>query len=365
MAIQTHFDKFNKKIYLTNQSSGYKKAKDKDESILKEIKDAFREAGYPVIDSFLQGSFAVDTAINSLEGDYDVDRALVIDASKAPEDPVEPKKIVKKVLKDRNFKEPKIKKPCITADYQSINLHIDYTVYQLDSCILFGNSYELAVGKEGSDDNNKEWSPTDPKGLIDWINSADGYGESKLEKGRQYKRLVRYMKRWRDVNFGEDVRSKLFSIGLTVMLKEQYIPSFFSSELEDDLTILKKVVDNILNGDYIRKEFMKDQYRLHVELPKKPHRDIFQHKVDGGESEPGSDLNLGTQFRNKLTSLQKNLQKAIDESCEIEQCKILNKVFGDDFVVPEKSSNKSATKAAAIGAAYLPSAGASGTSQGA
>lgn len=71
MAIQTHFYKFNKKIYLTNQSSGYKKAKDKDESILKEIKEAFREAGYPVIDSFLQGSFAVDTAINILEGDYD------------------------------------------------------------------------------------------------------------------------------------------------------------------------------------------------------------------------------------------------------------------------------------------------------
>lgn len=365
MAIQTHFDKFNKNIYLTNQSSGYKEAKAKDESILADIKAAFREAGYPVIDTFFQGSFAVDTAINSLDEDYDIDRALVIDASEAPEDPILPKKVVHQVLKERNFKEPKIKKPCITADYLSLKLHIDYTVYKLDSCSLFGDSYDLAVGKEGSDDNNKEWSPSDPKGLIEWINAADQYGENKLHKRKQYKRLVRYMKRWRDVNFSKEVKKKLFSIGLTLMIKEVYSPGYWREELDDDLTVLKKVVDGILNGDYLQKAFMKDQYRLHVVLPKKPRRDIFQHKVEGGESSPGSDYNLGNQFRNKLLTLQKELTKALDEQSEFKKCSILNAVFGDDFPVPEEKNDSSAAKATAVSTAYLPVAGASGTSQGA
>jgi hypothetical protein len=34
MTIQTHFNKFDKAIYLTNQSADYKKAKEKDKSIL-------------------------------------------------------------------------------------------------------------------------------------------------------------------------------------------------------------------------------------------------------------------------------------------------------------------------------------------
>ncbi|WP_067583454.1 nucleotidyltransferase domain-containing protein [Endozoicomonas ascidiicola] len=364
MTIQAHFNTFDKKIYLTNHSKGYQEAKAKDEGILSAIKEAFREAGYPIIDTFFQGSFAVYTAINSLDDDFDIDRALVIDASQAPDDPIAPKKVVKKVLENRNFKEPKIKKPCITADYQSLNLHIDYTVYALDSCPLFGDSYKLAVGKEGSDDNNKEWSPSDPKELIGWIDDAEQYGMKSLEKRKQFRRLVRYMKRWRDESFSAEVKKKLFSIGLTVMLKEQYAPGYLRKELEDDLTVLKKVVDNILDASYLEKDFWTDNYRLSVKLPRKPGRDIFQHKVDGGRSEPGSDYNLGNQFRNKLQRLQDKLQKAQNEESEVKQCTLLNSVFGDDFPIPEEKASNAA-RVAAASVAYLPVAGASGTSQGA
>lgn len=200
MSIQSHFNKFDKKIYLTSHSDGYKKAKEKDKSILEEIKIAFRDANYPVIDSFMQGSFAVNTAINSLDGDYDIDRAIVIDAETTPEDPVAPKRIIKEVLEKRNFKDPKIKKPCVTADYKSINLHIDYTVYKKEKSSLLDDSFYLAVGKNGSSDEHKEWSESDQKGLIEWIDSVDEYAFGASVKRKQLKRLIRYMKRWRDVN---------------------------------------------------------------------------------------------------------------------------------------------------------------------
>ncbi|WP_172380020.1 nucleotidyltransferase domain-containing protein [Vibrio sp. Vb339] len=368
MTIQTHFDKFNKKIYLTSHSEGYKKAKEKDKSIFEEIKSAFKEAGYPVIDSFMQGSFAVNTAINSQDGDFDIDRAIVIDAEKAPEDPVAPKKVIKEVLDKRNFKDPRIKKPCVTADYKSINLHIDYTVYKKETSFFGDDTYYLAVGKNGSSDEHKEWSEADQKGLIEWIDSVDDFVFGATAKRKQLKRLIRYIKRWRDVNFNsEEVRKKVFSIGLTVMLKKQYTPNPLSAVVDDDLQALKSTVDAILDADYISAPWGTDDYRVYVRLPKMPKRDIFQHKVEGGHAD-GSDINVGTQLRNKLLKLQEELQKALDETDEVTQCEILNKLFGDDFEVPKQekqSSSKAASSFMAKGGAPFSTAGASGTSQGA
>lgn len=358
MSIQTHFNKFNNVIYITDQSPTYKKAKEKADSILVEIKTKFREAGYPVKSATTQGSFATNTAIRNKEGDYDIDRSIFIDADEAPKDPVEPKELILKVLKDRNFQKPKVKKPCVTADYLSSNLHIDFTIYTEDS----GSNHKLAIGKLGSEDKHKEWAASAPKELISWINATDSYGDSPTVAIKQFKRLVRFMKRWRDVTFSEDVKKKVFSIGITVMLKERYSPEYLTDGIGDDLLALKKVVDAMLASNYL-KSANENQYRLCVPLPRIPYRDIFQHKVKPFNNlEPGSDLNVGTQFRNKLLDLQGKLGLALETTDEIEQCTILNKVFGDDFVIPEKeSTNSSVVKKAAV----FSSVGATGTSQGA
>jgi len=50
MAIQTHFNNFDKKIYITTHSDEYKDAKNKDDSILKDIKTKFKEQGYIIIE---------------------------------------------------------------------------------------------------------------------------------------------------------------------------------------------------------------------------------------------------------------------------------------------------------------------------
>ncbi len=108
MSIQRQFDKFHDAIKLTRENAGYKEAREKDDSIKAEIKTAFQEAGYPVIEDFIQGSMAdgVNTGIVSLHGDRDIDRALVIAAEKAPADPIEPKKVLRDTLKKRGFSKP-------------------------------------------------------------------------------------------------------------------------------------------------------------------------------------------------------------------------------------------------------------------
>ena len=208
MSIQTHFDKFHAKIKLGRQDDAYKKARERDNSITDAVKLSFSDAGYPVIADFIQGSLGTSTSIVPISGDYDIDRALVIDGESAPQNPVDPKKEALGVLEKRGFKNAKIKRPCVTADYASENLHIDFPVYKKS-----GGQHYLAVGKKNSDENNREWSAADPRGLIDWVNDSSVHGDSASTKHNQFQRLVRYLKRWRDHQFSENVARKVHSIG--------------------------------------------------------------------------------------------------------------------------------------------------------
>lgn len=341
MGIQEKFLNFHDKIKLSREDDEYKDARDKDDSILKAIQKALKDEGYPVIDNFLQGSMSTATGVKNPGEDFDIDRAVVIAFDDSPDDPVKVKKIVLKVLEDRGFKNAKIKMPCVTADYASKNLHIDIPIYRERN-----DEYELAVGKKNSCDENKQWSSSDPKGLRDWINDSSSYIGSANRKLEQYKRLVRYLKRWRDNKFSPLVAKKLFSIGLTVMAKKQFRPNFDDSDKPNDLVALRDTVNDMLYEGYFIFQG-NDQYKILVTLPKSPWKDIFD----------GSSLDTGTQFYNKLKALKSKLDKAIDETDLVNQCEILNEVFGDDFRVPSSSS--------AVKKTVYATAGASGTSQGA
>ena len=111
------------------------------------------------------------------------------------------------------------------------------------------------MGKENSDENNREWSPADPHGLTDWINDDSLYWEADAKDVlAQFRRLVRYLKRWRDVQFSETVAAKIFSIGLTVMVKESLVSSFSTEGARQDLQALRKTVEAILAAGYFTEE---------------------------------------------------------------------------------------------------------------
>ncbi len=267
MGIQTYFDKFHDKIKLGREDDAYRKVREKDESIKKEISSEFKDAGYPVTEDFIQGSLRTHTGIKPISGDYDIDRALVIDEINAPENPVIPKKKVLDVLNKRGFKNAKIKKPCVTANYIQDNIHIDFAIYKkINEC------YYLAVGKENSDYTNRIWADADPIKLIDWINDKSYYYGNEDTTLSQFRRLVRYLKRWRDETFSDAVTSKIFSIGLTVMVKEQFRCSFNDDGIKQDLQSLYDNVVEILNAGYFTEE-QHGCYRVNVDLPVQPRQD--------------------------------------------------------------------------------------------
>ncbi|NRB39409.1 MAG: nucleotidyltransferase [Pseudomonadales bacterium] len=344
MSIQKHFLAFHDRIKLSKQDDNYSDGRAKDDSITKAVKSAFNDSGYPVIEDFIQGSFSTDTAIISLDGDFDIDRGIVIDGDTAPTDAVAPKEVALGVLEKRGFTNAKIKTPCVTADYKTQNLHIDFPIYK-----KVGNTFYLAIGKKGSDSKNRFWDATDPKGLKDWIKDKSQYIGSSSEKQQQFNRLVRYSKRWRDYKFSSDVCRKVYSIGLTVMIKRCFVPVFDSDGKPCDLTAFRNTVSAILSYGFFVPQG-NDQYRVKVNLPVMPNRDIFY----------GSSVDTGTQLRNKLTKLLEKLDAALEEGDEVKQCKILNWIFGDDFEIPEKDKSNSTAKKAVFS-----SSGSVGTSQGA
>jgi|TARA_R110001583_G_scaffold79392_1_gene214499 acetolactate synthase regulatory subunit len=343
MSLQNQLSKFHDIIKLGREDDTYREARTKDSSILDDLRDEFKNAGYPIIDTFIQGSFSTHTGIKHPVADFDIDRALVIDADNTPDDPVEVKKLVLKVLEKRGFKNARIKKPCVTADYINLNLHIDIVIYRKR-----GQQYELAVGKLNSNVENREWSPAEQKKLIEHINDSSQYIGSADLKIRQVKRLVRYVKRWRDEKFGQNVGKKVFSIGLTLMLKDKFRPSISHDGKVNDLQSLRDTISAILNANYFQcVDYGK--YKVNVQLPVQPYRNVFEN----------SSIDTGTQLYNKLNAMLTKLDQALNEDSLRKQCEILHRLFGDDFEVPEKKQDSNAKKVA------YSSAGVVGTSQGA
>jgi len=325
MGIQNQFNKFHDAIKLTRADDAYSDAREKDDSITEAIKVAFKDAGYPVKNTFIQGSFATHTAVKALDGDFDLDRAIVIDSDDAPENPVECKIKLDDVLVARGFKNSKIKMPCVTADYTNLDLHIDFPVYR-HGFIL---GHRLAVGKRHSDENSREWSSSDPEGLIEWVNNCELEGRwsdlSKEEKA-QFRRIVRYIKRWRDVQYADP--KYVYSIGLTIMLKKSFTPSLDEEDKPNDLLALYDTTDCLLEekGFFTLTKTNPEKYSIRVNLPVEPGTDVFQKHEEA----------VGTTLRSKLVRLRSKLKAAIDEEILKKQCEILREMFGDDFPVPDE-----------------------------
>ena len=167
----------------------------------------------------------------------------------------------------------------------------------------------------------------------------------------QYRCLVRYFKRWRNLRYSENEK-KPFSVGLTIMIRDCYSESFNSDGEADDLDALIQTITNILSHGYFVQEG-EDKYDLVVNLPVLPYTDVFK---DQGTV-------AGTKLHNRLVQLKNRLLKAQEQTALKATCSILAEtyVFGDDFPVPDddEGGTRDSTKK------YTITGGAVGTPQGA
>jgi len=311
--IQKQFEEFHTEILLSNDD-GKANLQEKRDLLVKDLKLGLkREADKKneealKFDHFNQGSYAMHTGTKPYENDYDIDVGLVFDNTQDYFDnPVELKKKVKSAL-NSTFRTVNIRRPCVTVIYLKDGMpdyHVDLAVYvKIDN----EDYYEIAMGKEHSDKENQEWQDSDPKGLISEINDRFSGDDRK-----QFKRAIRYLKRWRDKQFKNG--GAPISIALTCAAYH-WFDSVKVAGAYNDLRALKSLV-NIMISHF--------SGRLKVVLPVIPESDLLESMTD----------NQMETFKEKLITLKDALNSAQEDSSKESACKTLKKQFGIEFPVPK------------------------------
>ena len=293
---------------------------DKLKSKLAERKDD----GYPQYErSFNQGSYALNTGIKPVRaGDYDIDVGVLLDCHKEDYKPVELKELVADCIKHNN-RTVEVSRSCVTVTYMKDgkpDYHVDLPIYAKSSNV-YDDTYYLAKGRKSLAEDKRVWQAADPEGINSIINGLykgnDNYENNGSDQRKQFRRCVRYLKRWRNHKY-----VGVHSIGLTMAAYHWLKPEV---DVKNDGEVLLNLVNSILsNFDWCD--------RLSIDLPVVPHGDLLKSVSD-------EDMAI---IKERLETLRDNLQSAIDEPDAHEASKILRKSFGDDF--PEVNKSDKAKK---------------------
>ncbi|HEX2093381.1 MAG TPA: hypothetical protein VHG28_13330 [Longimicrobiaceae bacterium] len=331
--VQKQFSDFNDKIRLRRFD---------ENQILREKRDAVRdrldeklpgvfkehEEECPGYYYRNQGSYELDTGVVPLDGDFDIDQGIyfAVSTSDYP-DPVVLKERVHEAL-DGHTKDVRIRRPCVTVQYQRGGepvYHVDMAVYSDGAENTDGKS-RLAVGRENSAEEYRKWEVSSPQALIDTI-----IGRFTTESDRkQFRRIVRYLKRWKDQNFSPDGNAAPLGIGLTVATYDDLRPEYSdpTAGTPDDLLAMRNLVRAILGRFTTGYDAEQGKVRrpLKVLLPVEPWNDLFEQMTD----------TQMTRFEEKLEQFRDALDAADRAVDPHDAAKELQKVLGDDFPVPEK-----------------------------
>lgn len=327
-AVQKNFEDFHSKIKLDE---------DDEKATLREKRDTLLDAleknladDVPEFESFHQGSYSMHTGVVPLDGNFDIDVGLIFDCKKDKyPDPVALKKKIRDAL-DTHGRSVNIRRPCVTVNYMrgdEIAYHVDLAVYtKRDDGFL-----DIAKGKENSKADKRVWEQSDPKKLTELICTAftDKYDLA------QYRRCIRYLKRWRQVQFSSGAP---LSIALTVAAQQWFKPYFEMSDKAGDLQAMLNWVNAILAQFQWASVDGSTYQRLAVTLPVAPYSDLMGWMSEGQMS----------TVKAKFEVLRDALEEALNEDLPEDACKVLNKQFGDDFVVPEKAATARAVASPVI-----------------
>lgn len=310
-AIQASFERFHDRIRLGEEDA---KANLREKRHI--ILDALRSHLAPEVPNFEyfhQGSYAMHTGTVPPDGDYDIDVGLAFDcAASKYRDPVALKVAVRDALA-RNGRTVSIRRACVTAYYSlggQPNYHVDLAVYMKRPDGLL----DIAKGKEHSRPEHRFWERSDPKGLTKALGNR--FQDAEL---RQYRRCIRYLKRWRDLQFSSGAP---VSIALTVAAYRWFKPyHHFFGGAPQDLLALRHWTGTMLDQFASVTTAEGTHKRLRVVLPVEPRVDVLEKMTK---------IQMA-RFQVSLVSLHEALNQAYDQAKTEDCLHILAEQFGTDF----------------------------------
>lgn len=303
------FTTFHGKIYLDSEKK--KSLRTSRDAIRTKIRKHFKdELGVSEPKFYGQGSYMMNTTVVPLDGEYDVDDGVYLEHLKDTdeEDWVTPATVhswIVKAVEGHTATNPVDKNTCVRVIYKA-QYHVDLPVY-----VKKTDEHPKLAHK------SKGWIDSDPKELTKW------FKDEVKEKGDQLKRLVRYLKAWKDYKEGETkLPSGMF---LTILVANHFV----SDHPNDDDAALAAT------AKAIHKELSET---FSLQRPVFPNEELM---ADWSESRKNN-------FLNKLETLIKKGEDALEEQDKIKASKKWIEVFGDRFPeYEEPEETNSVVKASA------------------
>ncbi|MBU0714154.1 MAG: nucleotidyltransferase [Verrucomicrobia bacterium] len=319
--IQKHFERFHAIIRIDYEMS--QPLREKRDIILDRIRKHLKDNGRPGFDEFLQGSYAMKTGVVPIEElEYDIDVGLRFSFSEKKHTAADVRQWIFEAV-DGHTETVNERGPCVRVTYVD-GYHVDLVSYAVWDDTLGITQFRLAHKKNG-------WRPADPPKLIEHVDGAmKPYAgtEDGTTSTNQFRRVVRYLRRWYDEAIPEESEAKPTGLAYVLAAVQYLRPTQTWNSKPNDLLAVQNLatVLSLLPG------------RIVVKKPTPEYDDLFARLSDG-------DMN---DFKARLVALALDLGSAGRETDPVKACKLAKKHFGRDFPVPEPEETAKKTAAPAI-----------------
>lgn len=319
--VQKYFEKFHARIR-TDYGMNITLTEKRD-IILDRITAHLKKNDRPSFVRLLQGSYKMKTGVVPIEEiEYDIDVGLCFGINEEEYDAATVRSWVYEAV-DGHTQSVQEKGPCIRVSYAD-GYHVDLVVYAnwLDDDET--EQFRLAHKTDG-------WRPSEPKDLIQYVSDKrDPFKDTKDTSTQtdQFRRVVRYQRRWIDERIPEMTDAKPPGIAFTLLMAEKLTPRVDWSGDSDDLSALEDIALSVSS----------QLGRVVVNKPTQEYDDVFCRLSD----EEMDDLKAG--YREMYNALVAARAEVAPEKA----CAMLHEIFGRDFPVPEAEEVARATAAPAI-----------------
>ena len=313
--LQKEFGKFHEEIKLKKFDENQDLRKKRD-LLFQDLRDGLKDEKIPGTTKKLtfreinQGSYAMNTGIKPKNEDYDIDIGAVFNITNDEYNSAELKKLVRDKL-NRGHRTVNYNRPCLTVEYKTEDYHVDLAVYSENS-----DDIHIAWGKEFS--SERIWYKSEPEELTDWVSDVSTVDD----ESAQFRRSVRYLKKWKEKNFSASGNNTPPSIGLTIQARKAFSDNYAYTE-KNDLAALINVVTYIKNSFQSQYDPGTEELKksISVLLPVEPYKNVYYKMT----------LIQQDNFFNKISDLLELLEDVDAEESDYEASKLLQKIFGTDF----------------------------------
>jgi hypothetical protein len=321
--VQKYFEQFHQAIRADYESD--EKLREKRDIVLDKIVKFLRDAARPSFDVLHQGSYSKDarTGVKTIENlRYDIDIGLRFAIEETEYTAKEVRGWVWEAVKDHTG-DVQDKGPCIRVIYAE-GFHLDLVSYARWTDDAGREQYRLAHKENG-------WRPTDPPELLKCIKDAREPFSQLTDSATstdQFRRVVRYLKRWYDEQIPEESSDKPTGLGYTLLCRERLQPMAKWDGSPDDRKALEQL------ASWVEVQLG----RIAMMKPTPEYEDLF-----GKLSDSAMD-----KLKSRFGDMKSALVDADAEPDPVKACERLALVFGRDFPVPKPSDTGRKTSAPAI-----------------